>query len=597
MAQEHVGPLAGPEVSGGTSWGTEADRGSVAQFAEEISTRSGFAVCAVEVLRADRMLEFVAVHGTEPGADRLLGHTTPFAAMEPVFRCGAAFGDLTFVAAEWMSEEATDLLDRYGYVPDRVVPHQPNAWRNEDMLVVRLSDDLGGLRGLLYLDEPLTGRRPTGSELLRLSEDLHLTFQALVTAIEREELTQNARLADAARRLIRQASAQMKLDELLRRASEQLREGFRAQELQFHLETLDDRRQRGGEAPFGEATVEALSRAADHAWRQHTVVIIEPDHAWGDGEHLDARRIHELGEAMRSQGIGLIVIVPIGTVDTFLGSMVILRGAHSQPWTVSESHAAMEVGQDLARAVLNARAHEREQAWAEELRRLDRYRSQMVSTVTHELRNPLGVILGHLELMEGEEDVPEGWLRSLLAMRRAANRLDGLSQDLLTLNRLDATDAPRRRDPVDLAEVVTEAVDLAELEAQRRDVRVEVQRGTGPFVVLGHRSELARVVTNLLSNAIKYSDPGDCVTVGLEADAGAVVLFCRDEGIGISEADQALLFEEFFRSTNSDALERPGTGLGLPIVRRIVQRHGGRVTFTSVLGEGTTFTVLLPRQG
>src|SRR5690606_7222298 len=131
--------------------------------------------------------------------------------------------------------EATDVLDRYGYVPDRVVPQQRNAWRNEDMLVVHLCDDSGELRGLLHLDEPLTGLRPTGAQLLALSGDLHLTFRAVLTAIEREEMAQSARMAAAARTVIRQASAQMKLDELLRLASEQLEEGFGAVEVQIHL--------------------------------------------------------------------------------------------------------------------------------------------------------------------------------------------------------------------------------------------------------------------------------------------------------------------------------------------------------------------------
>lgn len=582
-----------PVARTGSSWGTDDDRGTVTQFAEEIALRAGFAVCAVQVMRADRMLEFVVVHGTEAGAERLQGQTTPLEAIQPVLDCGARYGDLTFIAAEWLSAEATDVLDRYGYVPDRVVPQQRNAWRNEDMLVVHLCDDAGELRGLLHLDEPLTGLRPTGAQLLALSGDLHLTFRAVLTAIEREEMAQSARMAAAARTVIRQASAQMKLDELLRLASEQLEEGFGAVEVQIHLKPHGAYASpsRAGPSP---AVNSAVAAAVDHAWRHQTVVIVEPDHVWGDGGHL-VPVLEPIAADMTMRGTGMSVLVPVGTSDQFLGMMVILRAPGSGAWSESESQAAREVGHDLARAALNARAHEREQAWVEELRRLDRYRSQMVSTVTHELRNPLGVIMGHLELLEELADVPDAWLRSLLAMRRAANRLDSLSDDLLTLNRLDASDSPRVTEPVDLDDVVHEAVELAELEANRREVTVVVHHGDGPFTVHGDRGELSRVVTNLLSNAIKYSDPGGLVTLGLATDEGAVVLFCRDEGIGISESDQAVLFEEFFRSTNSAALERPGTGLGLPIVRRILQRHGGRVTFTSVLGEGTTFTVLLPR--
>lgn len=582
-----------PEPRDGTWWGSDADRGTVAEFARDIATRAGFGFCAVHVLRADQTLELVAVHGSGEVPDRRVGLTYPLAMIQPVLDCGVQYADLVFVAQEWLSPEASAMLDRNGYARQRVADPKGDAWRGQDLLVVRLCDSDDGLRGLLHLDAPLTGRRPTREEILTLSETLHATFRAVLTAIEREELAQSARMAAAARKVIRQAGAEMTLDELLRLASEQLRDGFRALEVQLHVKPY------GGYASttaFGglAEVATAIAAAVDHAWRHQTVVIVEPEHVYGDGGHL-AEAMGPIGVDMKLRGVGMTVLVPLGTPETFLGMMVIVRAADSQSWSESESEAAREVAHDLTRAALNARAHEREQAWAKELRRLDLYRGQMVSTVTHELRNPLGVILGHLELLEEHSDIPDTWLRSLLAMRRAATRLDGLSNDLLTLNRLDASDTPRVTEPVDLAQVVEEAVELAALEAARREIAVVIQHGDGPFVVRGDQNELSRVVTNLLSNAIKYSDPGHQVTLGLATDEGAVVLFCRDEGIGISEADQAVLFEEFFRSTNSAALERPGTGLGLPIVRRIVRRHGGRVTFTSALGEGTTFTVLLPR--
>lgn len=580
----------------GTSWGSDVDRTTVEQFAAEIAVRAGFRVCAVEVLRADGMLEFVAVHGAEAGRDLPVGRVAPYTVLEPVINCGATYGPLTFVAAEWMTASATEALDRYGYVPDRVVPPRPDAWRNEDMLVVRLSDDLDVLRGLLHLDDPESGRRPTGADLVRLCDDLHLTFRAVVSVVEREELAQRVRLADAARKVIRQASAQMKLSELLTLASDQLREGFHARDLQFHLRPGDGYRLSPSDAGLTPTTFHAINGAVEHAWREETVVIVEEDRVSGDGGLLEGAAQQELGRNLAAAGVCSMVMVPIGSADVHLGMMVIQRGPDTQPWTVSESVAALEVGHDLARAVLNARAHEREQRLTEELMRLDSYRTQMVATVTHELRNPLGVILGHLELLESDPALPSGWARSLTAIGKAAGRLDTLAEDLLTLSRVDATGQPPNLDPVDLGEVVEEAVELAQIEAQRRGVVVVVEHGHGPYVVQGERAELARVVTNLLSNGIKYSDPGDQVVLGLEADARAVVLFCRDEGLGISDADQTMMFEEFFRSTNRAALQRPGTGLGLPILRRIVERHGGRVSLTSALGVGSTFTVTLPKR-
>ncbi|MBE7324111.1 HAMP domain-containing histidine kinase [Nocardioides sp. Y6] len=590
--RQRVTPV--PQPRDGTRWGTDADRDAVSEFARDIADRAGFAFCAVHVLRADQVLELVAVHGSAQVPDRRLGITFSLDSIQPILACGSQHENLIFVTAEQLTADATQVLERFGYRKEGVPP-QRNTWRSQDLLVVRLCDGQGELRGLLHLDRPVNGRRPSETELTALADELRVTSRAVLTAIEREEFAQSARLAAAARQVIRQAGSEVTIHELLQLASEQLREGFRATDVQVHLQPQRGLAPRNTSRPSGEV-VTAVASAVDHAWRRQSVVIVEPDHAWGDGGHL-APVQEELAATMQQRGAGMSVLVPVGTLDAYFGMLVIQRPPGHQLWSESDSRAAVEVGHDLAHAVMNARDHEREQAWVDELRRLDRYRNQMVSTVTHELRNPLGVIMGHLELLEEQEDVPDPWLRSLLAMRRAANRLDVLSEDLLTLNRLDASDTPRTTGPVDLAEVVTEAVELAELDASRREIPVRVQVDGGPYVVEGDRTELSRVVTNLLSNAIKYSDPGEWVTVALTGDAGAVVLSVRDEGIGVSDADQTVLFEEFFRSTNTNALERPGTGLGLPIVRRIVQRHGGRISFTSTLGEGTTFTVILPRPG
>jgi signal transduction histidine kinase len=102
------------------------------------------------------------------------------------------------------------------------------------------------------------------------------------------------------------------------------------------------------------------------------------------------------------------------------------------------------------------------------------------------------------------------------------------------------------------------------------------------------------MLANLVSNAVKYSDEGGSVTVDLGADDGQATLRVIDRGLGISESDQRELFREFFRSSNPEALARPGSGLGLVIVDRIVRRHGGRIEVDSGLGEGTTVTVTLP---
>nr|WP_158630744.1 maleylpyruvate isomerase N-terminal domain-containing protein [Nocardioides daphniae] len=495
-------------------WGTPADRQAIARFAESIAEQTPFKVCAIEVLRADRMLEFVAIHNNPDAEAKLLGQARPFDVMAPVYETGATYGAFTFIAREWRTPQTYDLLETYGYMPTFEEIEGPDAWHTDDMIVALLTDEDDRLRAVLHLDEPEDGRRPKGDDLLELSDRLQLGFTAVVNAVEREELLQRVRFADLTRRFIRQASNAMGLDELLELAHSKLREGFSATDFQVHLREsgtykVIPEKMRGGRFLF-----EALDLMVERAWRTNTVVVFEPGEVWAD-DILTAEHVMVVEKFMSSTGIGTCVLVPIGAAGEFIGTIVIVRALDTPRWTASESVAALDVGRDLGRAVLNARAHEREQQLTEQLLRLDAYRSQLISTMSHELRNPIGVILGHLELLESSPDVPHDWQRSLAAIGRGAQRLDRLAEDLLTLSRLGNPAHPLERVRIDLVGVLEEAVEMQQLAAERRGVSVRIEPCEQPQVVEGDRAELVRVVTNVLSNAIKYSDPGDQVTLSV----------------------------------------------------------------------------------
>lgn len=229
-----------------------------------------------------------------------------------------------------------------------------------------------------------------------------------------------------------------------------------------------------------------------------------------------------------------------------------------------------------------------------ELQRLDAYRIRTIETISHELKNPLTVVTGHLELMSSLPDLPPAGVRSTEVMQRGVERLTALANSLLELTRLEQSEKPPRQEPVDLDAVLAGTVELLEVVAAGDSVSIDLKRAPGPVHVLGDADELHRALANLVGNAIKYSNVGDTVVVGVQRVDDEVVFGCVDQGLGISVVDQGRLFTEFFRSTNEEALGRPGTGLGLAIVQRIVLRHRGRVEVTSELGVGTTFEVHLP---
>ncbi|MGA9746527.1 MAG: HAMP domain-containing sensor histidine kinase [Nocardioides sp.] len=578
----------------GDGWGDDEARGALRLIAEDARTRAGFTVCAVEVLRADDMLEFVAIAGSDGGEAQLMRRASPLAAMKPALSLGAAYGAWTFVAQEWMTPTATQQMIDYGWVPDIPDTEDPLQWRAMDMLVARVVDDRGHLRALMYLDEPLSGRRPTPDQLRALADEMQLVLRAVLTAIEREELLQQVRLAGAAREVVRASSGRLGYRDLLSQTHDHLVAGFRADDLDVHV-FADAHPDRISDSPahLPRRLIASVEAAARRCWEMQSVVIVEPGHVWGDDD-LDRLHRHELTKHLTDQDAGEVVVVPVGAGPEPLGMIVIARQLGGARWTESESWAALDIGHDVGRAILNTRAHDREQELIAELRRLDDYRIELISTVSHELKNPLGVIVGHVEMLESVPDLPELAKTSIQAMGRSSARLTAVVDDLLLLSRMGNTDAPLPRLQVDLVTVLAEVIEDEAVRAQQQDVTFRTPTYDGALTVTGDPDLLFRLCSNLVNNAVKYSHPGGVVDLSLDRDGDEVVLTCSDEGLGISEEDQAKLFGEFFRSTNPEALGRPGTGLGLAIVARIVSRHGGRIEVSSVLGSGTTFQVTLP---
>ncbi|QZY29311.1 sensor histidine kinase [Nocardioides coralli] len=576
------------------TWGEPEARQALRRIADDVRERAGFKVCAIEVLRGDNMLEFVAIAGSPEGEKELLGSASPLNVMGVAFSLGAEYGAFTFVAEEWFTKDAAERMSAYGWVPDISETGEPDQWRPMDMLVARIVSERGELRALLYLDEPVSGRRLPPARLHALAETMELPLRAVLTTIEREELSQQVRLASTAREVIRAASSRLDYRELLAQTREHLAEGFRADDIAVLVDgdpppALSD----DSAVQLPDDLLDAVLAASRRAWAAQTVVIVEPGQVWGD-ERLDEEHRDRLTHHLAERGAGALVVVPLGAGPEPLGVLLLARRVDGLRWTDAESSAALDVGHDLGRAVLNTRARGRELELMEELKRLDEYRSQLISTVSHELQNPLGVILGHVELLESLAGLPADAHPSLRALARSAERLSAVVDDLLLLSRMETPDHPLAGARIDLAAVLGEVTEDLALAADQYGVAVAAPRVVGDATVAGSRAELTRLLANLLSNAVKYSRPGGRVHLGVRREEDEVVLEVRDEGIGISERDQAELFTEFFRSTNPEAVSRPGTGLGLAIVRRIVDRHSGRIEVSSRLGEGTTVVVTLP---
>jgi signal transduction histidine kinase len=229
------------------------------------------------------------------------------------------------------------------------------------------------------------------------------------------------------------------------------------------------------------------------------------------------------------------------------------------------------------------------------------YRGQLIDALSHQLQNPVAAITGNLELLFDRLEPGEWAERPLRSIERATGRIQSMVSDLLALAKVNNPHRPLHEVEVDLAEVAREVVDAVSAEAATAEVEVGLDLPEQPMLVRGDPGELYDLVSNLLSNAVKYSDPGGAVRVGirrvLDAGVASIELVVADRGIGIAEEEHDRLFEEFFRSQRVEARARPGTGLGLAVVDRVVRRHRGRIEVESRLGEGTTVRVSLPAVG
>ncbi|WP_210439469.1 sensor histidine kinase [Nocardioides xinjiangensis] len=568
------------------NWGDARARALMDALAADAAARTGFRVCAIEVVRPRGLLEFVAIHDDADNAADRIGTASRLSDMEQVFADGKPFGHLVWMPQEVYSDASREVMAGVSLIPDIPATGDPADWHPMDMLAARITDERGDLRALLYLDVPVDLRRPDEDRLLRISDELAMTLRSVVTAVEREEYAHHMRVIRATRRLARSAPARHDVNHLLREARATLLTALSVDELEIRLFICDES---GATDALGLGMApdvrQALDEAAGRAWTGQRVLIVEPGQVWGD-DGLAAHADWFTG-ALAAAGFEAVVVAPVGVDDEVLGMLMCARRTGSRRWTDGEGIAALELGHDLGRAIANAHATQRERRLLEELRGVEEARYRFLRELTHEMNNPLTVVTANAELLavSGLADEHERRVRAIL---RGSERLGGLLEGLATLSRVSDPHHPPSMQRVDLLAIVEETLASMAAVAERAGIALHRVGESDEAVVLGDPKEIASAVANLVDNAVKYSDPGDEVWLGIERRAdGGLTFGCRDEGIGISDSDQADLFLPLFRSTNQAALLRPGTGLGLGIVREVMHRHGGTVEVESALGRGT----------
>jgi two-component system phosphate regulon sensor histidine kinase PhoR len=296
---------------------------------------------------------------------------------------------------------------------------------------------------------------------------------------------------------------------------------------------------------------------------------------------------HLIQEVVRNVTLQRLAAAAMHSTESATADIV-LRGAEERFLQATATALRDAQGQDIGvLVVLND---------VTQLRHLENIRRDFVSNVSHELKTPITSIKGFVEtLRDGALDNREHAERFLGIIARHAERLHAIIEDLLALSRLEQSD-----ESYDIPRSETTLTDVLQAAILDCAARAEAQRVTMiPSCAEALRATvnaplLEQAIVNLLENAITYSNPDSCVWMSARQDDDLLVIEVRDQGVGIPYDHLDRIFERFYRVDKARSRERGGTGLGLAIVKHIAQVHGGQVSVTSAVGQGSTFTLRLP---
>jgi len=229
-----------------------------------------------------------------------------------------------------------------------------------------------------------------------------------------------------------------------------------------------------------------------------------------------------------------------------------------------------------------------------EVKKSQDLRSDFVANVSHELKTPLTSIKGFLEVIESSaKDDPQMQKKSIKIMQTQANKMQILIDDLLMLNRIEQQEHIKLRDGVSINEVLKEVISNCTELANEKSINIKFINSKKNFLVKGDKEKLTVLFKNILDNAIKYSSPNTEISFEANSKNGKVLIAIHDQGIGIPKKDILRITERFYRSDNGKKLKIEGTGIGLSIVKHIINQHEGELRISSIEGKGSEFTVEL----
>ncbi len=229
---------------------------------------------------------------------------------------------------------------------------------------------------------------------------------------------------------------------------------------------------------------------------------------------------------------------------------------------------------------------------SQSIKEQENIRKRLTGDISHELKTPLTNIQSHLEAMI--DGIWEPTEERLLSVKEEAERLSSLVSDMQKLNKYDESSIKLKKDNVNISDIICFVIFQFSNLAKSKNIKIEYEKNN--INLYCDKDKITQALVNILSNAIRYSNEGSTIFIEEKLKDNKVIISIEDQGIGISEEDLKYVFERFYRADKSRTRATGGTGIGLTIVKSIVSSHGGEVKLESKLGEGSKFTIILPKE-
>jgi len=291
----------------------------------------------------------------------------------------------------------------------------------------------------------------------------------------------------------------------------------------------------------------------------------------------------------RKEGIRSVLSVPMMLRHQVIGALR-LYTADVRRFTDRETEFLMALASQGAAAIQNARAYR-------QLEELEETKSKFVFAVSHELKAPVAALQSQFAVLQGgyAGELTEQQCHLISRAARRLASLQALLRDLLALGALKGRLPQHRKTELNVTETTRRVFGMIQTEAEARGIHLSLDLPDAPLPFLSTEEDMHRLLSNLLENAVKYTPSGGSVSLQVKADDSQIMIRVSDTGIGIPPEAMPHIFQEFYRSSNAKEMGVEGTGLGLSLVKRIVDLYQGQIQVDSEVGRGTTFTVILPR--